>query len=380
MTRSLLRRVHRWIGLALALPLILEALTGLIMAADPFVASIVEIPSANGSLSAPDDLRGMDVAAILATARAAASVELVPVRWRVQPDAVVAVDFAVPGQQQPAEQVAVDAVLDRVVSVRRDPDTFYRWVHLLHETLLLGATGRDITGWFGVGLLLLGLSGIPIWWPPRRRWRTGFTIARGASGWRLQRDLHGAAGIWLIVLLLLQSLSGVTMAFPRTARALVGLPEPPRRADRPAPGAPIDPARAIAAGVAAAEAAMPEALLLDLRLPAVAGRPMMAFLLPPGRWEGSPRAVVTMDPTTARVLSMQDPATTPAGASVLNWLRAVHQGGAAGPAGRVLLCLFGLAMPLFPVTGIAMWVLRRRRRGRAATRAADASVAANAGE
>ena len=33
-TRAVLRRVHRWIGLALALPLILQALTGLVLAAE----------------------------------------------------------------------------------------------------------------------------------------------------------------------------------------------------------------------------------------------------------------------------------------------------------------------------------------------------------
>jgi uncharacterized iron-regulated membrane protein len=376
---SLLRRLHRWVGLALALPLIVQALTGLIMMADPFVASIRGVPSGNGLLTEPDDLRNLDAMAILATARAAVAADLVPTRWRVEPDAIIAVDFAQPGHQQAVAQVAVDTMFTTVISVRRDPDSFYRWVHSVHETLLMGPTGRGIVGWIGVALLLMALLGIPLWWPPGRRWKTGFTISHGAGGWRLQRELHGAAGIWLVALLLLQSVSGIALAFPQTARMIAGLPVPASRGQGTqgggaSSGAPVDPVRSIADGVAAAQAAVPWGLLRDLRRPAVPGRPMIAVLLPPGRWEGSPGAVVSMDPVTARVLSVQDPKTATVGVGVLNWLRALHEGGAAGPLGRAVMCLFAVALPLFPVTGIAMWTLRWRSRKRAGAAAGDVVV------
>lgn len=373
-TRSVLRRLHRWIGLTLALPLIVQAATGLIMAADPFVASIQGVPSANGLLIEPDNVSGVDVATILTAAQAAVSTDLVPIRWRVEPDSIVAVDFAVPGHQQAVAEVGVDALFTKVAWVRRHPDGFYHWVHSVHETLLMGQQGRRLIGTIGIGLFLLSLSGIPLWWPRRGRWRAGLTVSRDATGWGFQRALHGAAGIWIVALLLVQSISGIAMAFPQTARAIAGFPATAPRGAHSAREATIDPIRAIAAGVASAQAAMPDATLLDLRLPAVPGRPMMAILLPAGHWQGSPPAIVTMDPATARVLSVQNPETNPLGVSVLNWLRAWHEGAAAGPVGRLLLCLFALALPLLPLTGTAMWVLRWRRRRHASAAAGVAGV------
>jgi uncharacterized iron-regulated membrane protein len=361
-TTAVLRRLHRWIGLALAVPLIVQALTGLVLTMEPFVAYVSGVPSANGPLIEAQDLRHVDAAAVLAAARTAVPADQLPRRWRMLPDAVVAVDFAAPGQSAPSSQVGVDVGFMRPIWVRTDPDRLYRWVHSLHETLLSGQTGRAVIGWIGVGLLLLALFGIPLWWPPRRRWTSGFVVSRTATGWRFQRQLHGAAGIWLFGVLALQSVSGIALAFPQTARAIAGLPATGTRTPRPAGDAPIDPVQAIIGGIAYAQAAVPTSVLQDLRLPPVPGRPMMAILQPPGSWAGAPDVVVTLDPVTAHVLSIQDPRSAPAGASLLAWLRSAHEGGAAGPAGRLLTGLFALALPLFPVTGAAMWVLRRRRR------------------
>ncbi len=366
-TRSVLRRLHRWIGLALALPMIVMAVTGLIMMANPFAAFLAGIPAASRQLTASDDLHGVDVAAILAAAVTAAPPGQEPRRWRPVQGAV-AVDFASAGQQQAMSQVAVDAHTAKVLWVRQNPDSFYRWIHSVHETLLMGLAGRGIVGWIGVALLSLALSGIPLWWPARGRWSTGLTITRGARGWRLQRDLHAVVGIWVILLLLLQSVSGIAMAFPQTARAIAGLPalgsrgpRPPEPARPPEPGR-ADLVRVIIAGLASAQAAIPDAVVQDLRLPALPGRPMMAVLLPSGHWQGAPGALVSMDPATARIVSVQAPGTNSSAASILDWLRSAHEGGAAGPAGRVLMCLFAIVLPLFPVTGVAMWTLRRRRR------------------
>jgi uncharacterized iron-regulated membrane protein len=369
-TVSLLRRLHRWIGLILVVPLILQAITGLIMAADPFVASVTGTPAANEPLMRASDTSGVDASAILAIAQNGVAPGLVPVRWRVVSSGVIAVDFATMGQAQPAVQVGVDTTAKTVVWMRQGPDAVFRWVHALHETLFLGLPGRAAVGWIGVGLLLLGLTGILLWWPPRRRWRAAFTVNPRTRGWGLQRELHGAAGIWILLVLLMQSATGIALAFPQIARWVAGLPaQPPRSGGTAIAGQEIDRGKAIAAGIASAQAAIPHATLEDLRLPTSAGRPMTAMLQPEGDWSGMPRALVTLDPTGQLVLSVQDPRSSPTALSVLNWLRALHQGGAGGPATRLLICLFGLALPLLPVTGLTMWFLRRRLRQRHRRRA-----------
>jgi uncharacterized iron-regulated membrane protein len=364
-TRAALRRLHRWAGLLLALPLIAQAITGAILAGDPFVAAWQGpgAVAADAPLNAPDDLRGADLAAIIATAGTAVPADLVPRRYRVEPDWIVAVDFSEPGRQAPLARVVLDADSMRVLSIRQNPDGFYRWVRALHENLLNGPTGRMVVGWIGIGLLLLALSGVVLWWPAGNRWKRAFIVSKGTGGWQFQRDLHRAAAIWVLPLLVLQAASGVALAFPQTARSVVGLPVPVmvqgRRGDHLATG-PISPAQPILAGVSAAEAAQPDAVLQDLRLPAAPGRPMVALMLPRDRRQGAPGAVVSMDPATARVLSVQRPETRSIGAASLDWLRALHYGGGLGPAWRAVICLFGPTLSLLPITGVAMWVLRWR--------------------
>ena len=71
----------------------------------------------------------------------------------------------------------------------------------------------------GLAMLALGISGLILWWPGRKRWRAAFLVKRGARGLRLYRDLHNAIGIWTFVVLMTVSFSGVYLVFPQTVGA-----------------------------------------------------------------------------------------------------------------------------------------------------------------
>src|SRR5207302_1046831 len=92
----------------------------------------------------------------------------------------------------------------------------------LHGNLLMGRAGRVYVGWLGLAVLVLGISGLILWWPRRQRWRAAFLVKRGARGLRLYRDLHGAIGIWTFVVFITVSFSGVCLAFPPPRSFLPG--------------------------------------------------------------------------------------------------------------------------------------------------------------
>jgi uncharacterized iron-regulated membrane protein len=378
MTMLLLRRLHRWIGLALALPLVVMGASGCVLAA----ALLFECCHVQLGADAPAD-HAMQIPAIVAAAREAAPAGATPRRIHLTPGEAAIVYLALPHAQMPTLRASVDPVSLHVLDLRESGGGFVRWVRNLHESFLLGAqggVGRGVVGWCGVGLLVLGLSGIPLWWPKPGRWRAAVTVSRGSSGLRLQRELHGAAGAWALALLLLQSVSGAALAFPQTARAIAGLPPQfPQGARRDAPQAEIDATPVLGAAVAAALRAVPDAALHDIRLPASAGRPMIAFLLPRGQWEGAPEAAVLLDPTTGRIRSVSDPRSQGWGGWLLGWLRALHYGGGLGLGWRLVSVASGLVLPLFPLTGLAMWLLRRRNRIRLAARR-EAAMMMSAGQ
>jgi uncharacterized iron-regulated membrane protein len=349
MTRHPFRVAHRWLGLALALPMLLQGVSGTILAATPLWNEWRPFLAVGTGPGHP-------ASAIVA---AAAEPGLVPTRYVPALEGAPAiVELGHPGQRGTAVQVLVDpstlALLGTSV-----PSATYRWVHTLHEHLLMPELGgRRVVGWCGVGLLLLGLSGLVLWWPLPGRWRVSMTVDGRARGARLQRELHGAAGFWLSAMLVMMSLSGVTLAFPQTVAAMLGVKGgfPARGEGRP----PLD----LDAVLAQAADAMPGATILEVRLPNPAGQPVSVRMQPHGTLAGSPPALVMVDPAGARVTSVRDPRTQGAAALTLAWLRALHYGEVFWLPWRAMVAATGLALSLLAVTGATLWSLKRRNRQR----------------
>jgi uncharacterized iron-regulated membrane protein len=83
-----------------------------------------------------------------------------------------------------------------------------------HDNLGGGRAGLRINGIGAIAVILICLSGAIVWWPGREHLWRGMTVRANVAGYRLVRDLHGAIGFWLVLLVLLWALTGVYFAFP----------------------------------------------------------------------------------------------------------------------------------------------------------------------
>ncbi len=354
--RAFLRVGHRWVGLVLVLPMLCQGITGCFLAVTPIWEGMRPEPTISAGVGQP-------ASAILA---AAAVPGLAPVRY--EPSAAghpAVVGLAAPGERGAAIEVSIDPASLAVLGTRHT-SAVYRWVHSLHENLLLPVMpGRSIVGGFGVGLLLLGLSGLALWWPAAlvpNRWRRALTVAGRAKGARFQRELHGAAGFWFSVMLVVMSLSGVSLGFPQTIRSMLGVPDGPVRREQGAPRGEGREVLDLDAVLQRAAAAAPGVVVQDVRLPNPAGRPVNVRMQIVGALEGAPPVVAVIDPAGERVISLQDPRTASAGMLTVGWLRALHFGDAFGLPWRLLVALCGIVLPLLAVTGATLWLLKRRNR------------------
>lgn len=406
-----LQNIHLWTGLVLCLPLVMLGITGSILVVED------ELRGLTGDQPAYTLETGeaKPVSAILAAARAAAPAGTQPgfVIFPDEPGKPVTVRLTAarggaergppsggapqgqgpggpgqtppqapqqgPQQQGPMGMLMIDPVSLAVLGTQTQGDGFLRTVHMLHANFLIrDRSGREIIGWLGVAMLVLGVSGLVIWWPRPGRWKAAFTVKKGARGVRLHRELHGAVGIWSLVVFLIVTFSGVYLAFPQTLGDGVSAILPARDLRAAVKVEPVKGARPadIDQVVELAKAALPGAALRSVSPPQRPDQAYRVGLAPAGQAHGAPIATVFVDPWAARVAEVRDPAGYSAGETVLAWQRPLHAGEGLGGLWKWLVFLSGVLPPLFAVTGTLMWWLKRKaRRAKDAERAAAMAAA-----
>lgn len=401
-----LQNIHLWTGLVLCLPLVMLGITGSILVVEDELRGLTgDQPSY--ALEAGE---AKPVSAILAAARAAAPAGTQPgfVTFPDEPGKPVAVRLTAarggaergapqgqgqgqgqtspqtpppqaPQQQGPKGMLMIDPVSLAVLGTQTQGDGFLRTVHMLHANFLIrDRSGREIIGWLGVAMLVLGVSGLVIWWPRPGRWKAAFTVKKGARGARLHRELHGAVGIWSLVVFLIVTFSGVYLAFPQTLGDGVSAILPARDLRAAVKVEPVKGAKPadIDQVVELAKAALPGAALRSVSPPQRPDQAYRVGLAPAGHAHGAPMATVFVDPWAARVAEVRDPSGYSAGETVLAWQRPLHAGEGLGWLWKWLVFLSGVLPPLFAVTGTLMWWLKRKaRRAKDAERAAAMAAA-----
>lgn len=400
--RYWLQQIHLWVGLVLCVPLVLLGITGSLLVYGHDIDALFGGGDPRASISG----NWQGPAAIIAAAMAGAEPGRVPIALRMplEPGEPAAVRLSRPGlaragqapQQRPqggapnaspfagSQQVLVDPATLQLLGGAGAMPGWLRFAHDLHGNLMLGRDGRGIVGWLGIAMLVLGSSGLVIWWPKSNtgpgRWKSAFFMRKGARGLRLHRDLHGMIGIWSLVVFMIVSFTGVYLGFPQQTAAAINAVFPGRDLRAAVTQAKIEPQRGGAPigldeAVALARQAVPGARLFNVFLPTRPDQALRIGLVRPGHAEGAPAITVLVDPWRHSVVDVFDPRGFSVGETILAWQRGLHEGSGLGPVYQFLVFLSGVIIPLFAVTGVCMWWIKRRNR-RATERAKQAALQA----
>lgn len=395
--RRALFQIHMWVGLVLGLFLIVLTLSGAILVYDDKIADLFNAPP-----KAVTAGQRLPISMLAASARGVAEARgfsgqatvVLPeevgdaaiVRFMRAPAREGARDGARDGASRargdgasgarregaappPARgggiQIYLDPVSGQVLGTRRAglPPVF-ALLHQIHGSFTLGRDfGRPFVGWLGVAMLALGVSGLVLWWPKRGQWKYAFLVRSTAKGLRFHRELHAAAGIWIFVVFMAVSFSGVAITFPQTVRALVGGGEAPRPGFNLREGPRVEPvadAKRIApdAALLIAQTEVPGGVVRSVTIPA---RPAQAYSVALASRFGT-TATVFINPYTAAVIAVRDPANGGGADSFMALQRPMHDGQGLGPVWEFLVFLSGLVPTLFVITGVIMWWKKRQRR------------------
>lgn len=259
------------------------------------------------------------------------------------------------------------------------------WLALFHHNLWLGQVGGILVGTSGLCLLGFVATGLWLWWPGLSRLGSALRLRLATGGYVRNLDLHNWVGVLGTPLLIVVALTGSMFEF-RWMRAAVhyGLgggeidrplalrPRPPQPAQaegRPGERRPPaeggeerrrGPSLGFTRAIAAAEAAAPGTALAVM--PPRQGRgdgPWTVYLDYPGNVGSFSGVLVQVAPDATPALVL-DPRTMSPGGWVNGQLWGLHTGTWGGAWSKALYLAAGLLPPVLLVTGLAMWLHRRR--------------------
>lgn len=335
--RRWLAWLHRWTGGLAGLLLAVLALSGTVLV---WEEAWIGLPGAGDSLR-------VDAAATGAAVESALAVD--PALSRITfADEGMALHQAIYTNGGGAYLTQAGQVVDRWDSLWGRPEL---WLFDLHHYLFMGETGKIVTGVLGLLLLAFAVTGLILWWRTRRKFEFRLWPAEMTRSAiiRQHRDIGAVAS----PLLIMTALTGSFMVFPGLSDAM--LSPWAREAATPAPAVagPVGADTDWRAVMASAQRAFPDALPRRLMMPKEAGAPLVLRMRQDFEWTPNGRTYVYLDPASARVLAVDDPAAGDTASAITEKYYPLHAGKVGGVLWRLMLTFSGLSLVLLGT--LATW-------------------------
>jgi len=359
-------KLHRWLGLTVGLFLMIQGLTGAIMAFRDALEPIV-VPS----LIVSERPARLPVQGLLdAFHRAHPDADLTRAEF---PDAANQAVIFKSTIKKARWLTAIDPFDGRVVHDGTMTAWPLEFIFNIHEQLLSGPIGETLIGIEGISLLVLAIMGIGYWWPGRKRLKQGFRVKLDGSTDLRWRTLHRAVGGGVAVILLMSATTGVLMVWKEQVRGAMNVvaktesrPSPKvAKSDDGAAMVPIDPL------IARAKVVYGDTPFRQLRFSS-GGRVVAVFLDSNRTIRADGTNQIYFNRYDGRELAHYIAGTQSGGAEFLDWIYTVHTGLWGGAVTQAIMLVTGLTLFGMALSGLWLWYTRtRRERARKAARASN---------
>lgn len=398
--------IHRWVGLCIALFLIVSGLTGAVISwdheIDEWLNSDLYLVDSRGPFHSPTAL-----AAVIEAQDPHAQVVYMPLHLEAGHSA----DFLVQPRIDPATNTPfplsytntfIDPVTAQIIGTRDANKaslslrTLMPFLRNLHESLNVPAMwGSDRWGYRFMGLIALAwlidsFIAMTLTWPAQRR-RSAYATDAGARGWiqrwrpswrvrwlsgayKLNFDLHRAAGLWVWGIVLIIAFTSFSLNLYREvffpAMSLVSQVTPGPFETRPMTplNEPITPRLNFQQAIDLANERgtqegwerPPGGVFYARNM----GFYSIAFFHPDADHDSGGMAIANMyfDGTDGRYLGEYMPWRGSAADIFVQLQFPLHSGRILGLSGRIMMSLMGLVVAMLSATGIIIWARKRRAR------------------
>ncbi|WP_230482128.1 sulfite reductase flavoprotein subunit alpha [Sphingomonas sp. Leaf21] len=367
-TRSVLFQIHWFLGITAGLVLAVMAVTGALISFEPEI-----LAATNPGIVTVAPGRGAPLAAPALIARISAQHPDTRISRLVvesDPTRAAFVTYAL-GDAKKRLRGYVDPTSGRILGEPRGSG-FFETVENLHRWLALpgkgNGFGRQITGFAALSLIYFALSGLYLRWPRKPLdWRNWFVLDLRMTGRNLYRALHAVIGGWVLIFYLISAGTGLWWSYDwyRTGvRHLLSSEQAshgPREGGKRRRGADDDAPVDLAATWRSFERATANRAYERVTATVRDGSVQFRAKLPDGRHDRVSDEL-SIDAATARVTADQPYAQRPLGDDIVTSVYEIHRGAYFGLAGRIVMTLTSLTMPLFTITGFLLYFARRRRK------------------
>lgn len=241
------------------------------------------------------------------------------------------------------------------------PDVL-RTLYELHRNVLLGNIGSNIVGIAGLLLLSSAITGLVLAVPrSRSAFKRLLWINPQSSPTRIAFDLHRSTGIVFALTLLLATATGATLVYVNYVRDLVGLfskiapfPTVPWQAQTGGERRQLDHI------VADVRSRFPDHVLREIHGSPRQTAGHLYYLKRDGDVHRLGDTIAWINPSSGELMVERSPRTRTTGEGFMHWLFPLHSGTAFGDVGRIAMSATGAVPLLMAVTGLWVWLRKRR--------------------
>lgn len=400
--RSFWLALHRYVGLAMTIFLIVVGLTGSLLAflpeLDHALAPQFHVPDHGAQARS-------DAATLLEQAEARIPLARADAIWMGEVDLV---QISMSARITPSDGKPVDLSFDQLLLnpytgeelgrrhwgvISEGLHNLMPFVYKLHYNLALDDIGGTVLGIVALAWTLDSFVGFYLTLPTVRRsqsecerpakafksrsfwsrWKPAWAVKWSASVTRINFDLHRAGGLWLWLALLVFAWSSVYMnlwesVYTPVTRALFDFHDPwsevPKR-DSPFEQPSIGWRQAQTLGdallsKAGAEQGFHVERPISLRIDRDRGVYIYQVRSSRDIQDRNGETRVFFDANTGELRSLSLPRGQYTGNTVTSWLFALHKANVWGLPYRIFVCVLGLAIVMLSVTGVLIWLKKRR--------------------
>ncbi|MBW4549533.1 MAG: PepSY domain-containing protein [Aphanocapsa sp. GSE-SYN-MK-11-07L] len=355
--RNLAFNLHRYLGLAVGLVLVVIGLTGSLLVFMPEIDAQM-IQQRFGTVTPQTQVVPVDQLVDTVKATYAEHPDWKVGQVQMLPDhKFYTVRLNRPDQTQ--WEVFVNPYTGTVIGDRQRETAFFSRVLNLHYALLSGDIGTIIAGIAALLLFILSITGILLW-PGWRKLISGFKVKWKAHPKRRNYDIHKVAGIVAAIFLAFTAFTGFCWNFYDQSTAVIYTatftPKPPDMKSTVVEG---KSSLTLNEALRQSELALPDAITTFITLPTKPDQVFEFYKKVPQDSEDF-NSHVRVDRYSGKVLEIQDSRVAKLGDRVLNSFTPLHYGTFGDIPTRILYLFVGLAPTILLITGFVMWRFRRR--------------------